>query len=391
MDRLIEERYFGQLPEFKEMEYYLQRIIDKIKADPKHSNPNKFPENEKLQNLMKKVFGVKRSIFYWEPFNIENAYTVACNVLLLIGDSGKYLQKRETTGFYDESHKMVLTIYLYPGVITVSKLTARELLAVILHETGHNFDKSGYHLFSLIINSFLTFGMNILGTLAYKNKENKLKLDYYKQVKKEDDPIFDDTKKRDEINNILMKQYKDYYKGLTWRTVLSLPLNIMALPVLAFACPFIQIGGLSSKAGEVFADSFATAYGYGTELVSALEKFNNTEKYYKPKTPLQIFMNDLGMFQAEVYRAFFECHGSNQDRCKNCINKLKADLKKNDFPPELREELINEINRISAQYKQLISFDEHERYKLTKIWRKINHYLFGGIPHIYRFLKKHRV
>lgn len=391
MDRLIEERYYGQLPEFKEMEYCLQCIIDKVKEDPKHSNPNKFPENEKLQKLMKKVFGVKKSIFYWEPYNIENAYTVPCNVLLLIGDSGKFLQKRETTGFYDESHKMVLTIYLYPGVITVSKLTARELLAVILHETGHNFDKSGYHLFSLIINSFLTFGMNLLAVLPYKNKENKLKLNYYKNVKKEDDPIFDDTKKRDRINNILMRQYKDYYKGLPLKTILSLPLNIMMFPVLAFISPFVQITGLDSKTGEVFADSFATAYGYGTELISALEKFGNNEKYYKPKTALQIFMTDLGLFQVEVYNAFLECHGTNQERCKNCLNKLKADLKKNDFPPELREELVNEINRISAQYKQLISFDENERYKLTKTWRKINHYLFGGIPHIYKIFKKHRV
>ena len=391
MDGLIQERYYGQLPEFKEMEVQLQGIIDKVKADPKHCNPNKYPENKKMESLMKKVFGVKRCIFYWEPYNVENAYTVPCNVLLLIGDSGKHIKKRETTGFYDESHGMVLTIYLYPGVITLSKLTARELLATILHETGHNFDKSAYHLMSLIIDSFLSLGTNLLTTLPLKNKENKVKMDYYKNVKKDDDPIFDDNEKRDKINKKMMDRYKSMYKNMKWQLLIIVPLYLLSLPTLAIMSPIYQVIDMNRKTGEIFSDSFATAYGYGEDLISALEKFNNIDKYYKPKSKLEIFMLDLGKFQSEVYCSFFECHGTNQERCKNCLKKLKADLKENDFPPELREELVNEINRISKQYKKLRTFDENERFKLTKVWRKINHYLFGGIPGLYKFFKRHQV
>ena len=102
-------------------------------------------------------------------------------------------------------------------------------------------------------------------------------------------------------------------------------------------------------------------------------------------------MTDLGKFQSEVYVAFFDCHGTNQERCKHILHKLKKDLKKNDFPPELREELVNEINRISRQHKQLRKFDENERFKLTKVWRKVSHFLFGGIPGISKLLPRHQV
>ena len=391
MNGLLQERYYGQLPEFVDMEECLQGIIDKIKKDPKHCNPNTYKENTKLASLMKKVFGVKKVIFYWEPYNVENAYTVPCNVLLLIGDSGKHIIKKDTTGFYDDSHKMILTIYLYPGLITMADLSARELLATILHETGHNFDKSGYHMMSLVIDSFLSLGMALLETLPYKNKENKVKMNYYKQVKKENDPIFDDNKKRDKLNKNILNQYTKYYKKIKWSTLLTAPIYAAAVPVFALFTPFFQFLNLNSKNGEIFADSFATAYGYGEDLIRALEKFENSDKYYKPKTKLQEFMTDLGKFQSEVYVAFFDCHGTNQERCKHLLHKLKKDLKKNDFPPELREELVNEINRITKQYKQLRTFDEHERFKLTKTWRKISNFLFGGIPGISNLLPRHQV
>ena len=391
MDKLIEERYYGQLPEFIEMEKNLQGIIDKIKKDPKHCNPNTYKENAKLSSLMKKVFGVKRVIFYWEPYNVENAYTIPCNVLLLIGDSGKHIVKRQDSGFYDDSHKMILTIYLYPGLITMADLTARELLATILHETGHNFDKSGYHMMSLVIDSFLSLGLALLGTLPFKNKENKIKLDYYNKTKKEDDKLFDDNKKRDKLNKDLLNRYKNYYKRIKWSTILTTPLYIAAIPLFAVLSPFIQLPDLARKNGEIFSDSFATAYGYGEDLIRALEKFDNSDKYYKPKTKLQEFMTDLGKFQSEVYVAFFDCHGTNQERCKHILHKLKKDLKKNDFPPELREELVNEINRITRQHKRLRKFDENERFKLTKVWRKVSHFLFGGIPGISKLLPRHQV
>ena len=71
---LIQEAYYGKLPEFEMIEELLTNIIEKVKKDPKKCNPNKYPEMKKIQKLFTKIFGFKKSIIYWEPYNYEDAY-----------------------------------------------------------------------------------------------------------------------------------------------------------------------------------------------------------------------------------------------------------------------------------------------------------------------------
>ena len=52
---LVQEAYYGKLPEFNQLEELLDSVIKKIKKQ-KNSNPNKFPEMRKIQNIFSKLF-----------------------------------------------------------------------------------------------------------------------------------------------------------------------------------------------------------------------------------------------------------------------------------------------------------------------------------------------
>lgn len=390
-EMLVQEAYYGKLPEFEEMEELLKSIITKMKASPKSCNPNKYPEMKKVQKLFSKIFGFKKAIIYWEPYNTYgNAYTYSMNTFIIFANKGKDWIKKTEHGYYDNAHKSVLTVYISTGCVIHGDVNERELLALILHEIGHNFDFSGYHLIGYTLHNILTLGYTGLAYKKYKNidKINELKEDYNKQIQDEGDKFYNKQKKRTERDNILKEWFKNCEKFNSILSILSLVGNTIALPFNIILSPITQFNTLAGKKGELFADSFATAYGYGTDLMTGLEKLMDKKKDYDPKSKVMSFLQDLGNFQNEVYLACRDVHGSNQVRCKECKKKLLNDLKTNDFQPELKEELLNEINKIDDMYKQITHFSENEKYKITKIWRKINHFLFRGDPALFHKLFK---
>lgn len=391
---LFQEAYYGKLPEFEEIESLLEKVMDKVKKDPKKCNPNKYPEMKRMEKLFSKVFGFKKSLIYWEAVTKEDAYTVSMNTLVIFANKGKDCIKKTDRGFYDSEHSSVLTVYLGIGLILLTKLTPRELLACILHEIGHNFDFSGYHLIGYYIDNILSLGMTWAQTRKYRNTEkiNDVKMDFHDRVEKESDKLFENQSKRDRANKRYMRFMKQCEKSSASMSIINLIANTITAPFVIALSPIIQISTLAGKKGELFADSFATAYGYGVELANALDKLSNIKKYYNPKSSVMKFLQDLGNFQTEVYISFNDVHGTNIERALECKKKLKIDLKKNDFSPELKEELEKEIENVDNMIKQMKKLSMSERMTITRLWRKVTATVFRGSPAIFhRLFKTNRV
>ena len=144
MDNYVQEAYYGKLPEFDELESLFDSVIKKAnKEGLNRCNPNKYPEQKKICKIFSKLFGFKETLFYWEPFYAANAYTYSLNVFMVYTDKKKLIQKRQDKGFYDSSHSIILSVYITTGLLH-KNMSARELIAVILHEIGHNFDYLQY-------------------------------------------------------------------------------------------------------------------------------------------------------------------------------------------------------------------------------------------------------
>lgn len=388
---LFDEAYYGKLPEFAALEKLFDRVLSKVKEEGlDKANPNKYPEMRTIEKTFEKLFGFKRASVYWEPFIYPNAYTYSMNCFLIFSDKKNHIEKT-STGFYDNSNSTTLAVFGSLGLLDGS-LTNREIISFILHEIGHNFDTSIYQNIEWVISTVLSLGTMASETKKYKNKIDELRDNAIDEISKEDDKIYHNQKRRKR----LMKEYEEAMKKAGKRNAI---LNALSIPwhvvkdIGAFILSPITLFALSgSKKGEQFADSFATAYGYGPDLISALNKLDHDgEKYYNPKSKVMRFLTDLATLQFEIDIAFTDCHGTSQERCQECIEKLKWDLKHNDFPPQLKQDLVNEINHLTNQYKKFSSFDEKERYKMTKIARKLNAILFRGRPNILKFFKRNKV
>lgn len=390
MENLLQEAYYGKLPELAKIEDLLGVISKKIKADPKKCNPNKYPENTQIEQLFCKLFGFKTTYLYWEPFTYGNAYTISMNALILFSDKKDGIVKRDNKGYYDKTGKSVLTVYVSNGLIIRDNLTPRELLATILHEIGHNFDVSKYHLVEYVTQAIATLGFSIFEYRTYSDSIDDIKTQYYDNISKEENKFYKNNRQRENYNKKTDRRIKLNSIIDTWvATPILKALQSAATIILS---PFIQITQLGSKKSEIFADSFATAYGYGTDLISALNKLGDEKKqYYYPKSGFGKFLWDLSNFHDEVFIAFGDCHGTNQERCKDCLEKLNWDLKHNDFPAGLRKELVNEINKTTDLYKAYTSKSETERMAITRIWRYIVRYLFNGRVGLAKLFPRHKV
>ena len=395
-DELIQEAYYGKLPEFIKIEELLDIIIKKAKKEgPLKCNPNKYPEMKKINAILCKVFGFKKSIIYWEVPRTPNAYTYSMTALLIYTDKSKFITKTDR-GFYDNTKTTVLSVYISVGCIEAG-LTAQEFLACILHEIGHNFDMSSYQKFDLmlrgIFNPLIMYDIHKIKKQPEENRKNteKLKLDIHKDIKNENDDIFNNQRRRNRLFKDWMKVMEKVFRESAIINTLMTPYYMVANISGFILMPFFNLVTLASKKGELFADSFATAYGYGKDLITALNKLCDTTRYYDPKSHMFRFFNDLSTLQGEIVSALYDCHGTNMERCQECIEKLKWDLKHNDFPPELKQELVNEINTMTSCYKQFMKYDEDEKLMITKTFRKLSNILFHGKLNISKFLKRNKV
>lgn len=389
-DGLVEESYYGKLPEFVEMEKLFDTIIAKSKKEGlTKCNPNNYKEHKRICSLFCKLFGFKKALIYWEPYSEGNAFTYSLNAFIVFSDKSKMIKKTEK-GFYDSSHSIILTVYITTGLIELG-LSSRELIAVILHEIGHNFDYSTYHKFDAFISSILTLGSTAVTINKYKDNLNDIKLEIDKKIKKQDNDIYNKQKTRDKLS-------KNWYKNITSRikynavyNAIMMPINTIVDVIYVGLCPLYTINNLAGKKGELFADSFATAYGYGSELITSLKTLGDLNKFYDPKSHVMKFFMDLSKLQSEIVISLIDVHGTDMERCQECIEKLKYDLKHNEFQPELKKELAEEINKMTMAYKAFSKFDKNEKYKITKLARKICAVLFRGKPNIIKFFKRNKV
>lgn len=393
---LFEEAYYGKLPEFIELEELLGKIQAKARKEGiKLCNPNNYPENKKMQDLFSKIFGFKKMIFYWLPSAALNAYTVTIYSMMLFGESKDFIEKRNDRGFYDNSNESVCTVYIYDGMLSErTDLTPRELLAIILHEIGHNFDYSKYHIIDFISDCLNNAGM--LPFSYFKDASvsdlNDVKNSYYDETKKKCDAIYNSASKRRKNDKAYEKALNKYYNRGGFRLFCNFLTKSIATGIRLTTClPLQQMMKINGHKSELFSDSFATAYGYGSDIVSGLAKMSKCPVDLKRTGKGITIMRDLSNCMDEIYYGISEEHGSLQERAKESILKLENDLRTGDYPPELKPELEREINKLKARYYELLTMDPEERNALTIRWRNLNEKLFGGIPNFTKHFKTDKV
>ena len=409
----LDEAFLGD-GKLKNAEKIVERIVDKVNKN-NSINIHKEPEFKQLNDELKKVFGFDDFCIYWanDPwggtklslkFDADTGelrgfgfnyglgpYTMLSSSLFYNYDkkfTGKLINAKKGKGVYDDEHRLTCIVVFEQSYIYNGQLTAREVLAIILHEIGHNFDFSPMRLLGnwimlilgvctlqfipILLNQILTYGKNKWSTVVLN--------EWHDMVAKAIPPI-------DWIRQTLGKATQPVISAvMPWiGTALSLPI----LPIKLLMAPLSYFINTFNRKGEEYADSFATTYGYGPELITGLDKLYNATSIGNqnivnrkdiPKGLALIY--DLQMVRSEFFSTITGHHGSNQQRALKQLYQLEKDLKTNNYPPTMKRSIQRELDEMKKVYNQMLHLNDNDRMVVTNSFRQLVDKWYDGKPYM---------
>ena len=361
--------------------------------------------------LVEEQFGFYSVSFIFIPTEQPNAFSMlTTSTPDSVINPKKYLHVSKQGFRYDKKAKYCVLIAVSEGLFADTAFTDAEVLAILLHEVGHNFDASIYPMMGLF--NF----MNIFD-MAYQDLKDYDRVPLFdgktgKQLKKSNYrralifaksfgkgmgpqvlTRFGAVGKvanlaiRTGISTLLeyilyfkmvydkIKSLSYNYNDLFFRTIFGNSMANLIGFIQSMGAIIAEIKNLSpmhyllmklrdtlfGHAQEHFSDRFATMHGYGPELTSALGKMAIKARAgiidnQIAKIPLvNIAQDALGMMAVgiETFLMMIFPTGRHPDfvtRYNSMKNILKADIEQPGIDPKAKRMILDQIKQIDKQY-----------------------------------------
>lgn len=387
--RILNEEYYGTNNELKKAEMALERLKERIDKEEVAVDIPASEEYTVLKEALCKVFGFSDILLQAGLFYNDAIYTIPlCNSPSFIISNfkgGKYFTKNEYGICFTKEADMVTTIHLDFGVMAKegANITGKEMLAIILHEIGHNFFSTNWKTSLLLyfsnIHTILTmiianithpdmYFMIFMFALQNIFVSNKFLV---KMSSKFDTALTNATK-----DTILRKIFVTLLQfSLLLNAEFSMVYNvIMAIflfpvhwlyritsTVAISVFNLVTFGWLDTLYvgydNEKFSDNFATTYGYGAELASGLAKITEYDRQGHSRTLRDMceedssgitqFAINLATLPTQILsHALTDCHPETEQRILNQIKMLKTELKSKDLKPATKKKILADLNRL---------------------------------------------
>lgn len=367
---LLSEAYFGKSNKLIEASKQLDIIVGRIKQD-EYYNPVGTKESRILEKCLEEQFNLESLTVVWLPMTfMSNAFTFPISTTMLTTPSSMDIKRTsDSISFKDKKGKHI-NIFLFTSLVSVADISGPELLAVMLHEMGHNFYSNESYI--LIKKASI-----LSGFFKYIFKKNTNLADLFAALQS---LLFTVTigsrsfrkgyaRGSKEIKHEDAEQNRVVYEVcdalLTVISGASLILGGVALPeTLKRGIPLLKqnlihslIGGYSD---EKFSDNFATIHGYGPELSSFIKKLNlskNTLKAAKimndalPK-PLASLLNAQS-FIVQSIMSIPDCHPNNYTRVYDQAKLLRNELKNQNLNPKVKKQLMEDLENVESIYESM--------------------------------------
>lgn len=453
----VQEAYIGKTQNLIECEIELGKIIKRMKVPFEKVGKrivdapaiNKSKENKKICELLKKEFGFKEFYLHWDGDDTVNGCTWTEGVILRGEKKLPTLPLKQGQGkYYDHSHEYICVVNIYGGLIDEGA-NAEELMAVILHEIGHNFTCTPVVTVARYLEPFwiplsLYMGFKQIKTAKDRWKDFKdsgLPVFIFNadQTECEMNPTFQEFLKKaasglfrfqkyvrtglkdldnfissnqslqemikylnefdqyvlDNKNKIMahwdeyvrrVKEFQEAKKknpdAFLWAGLADIGINIVSAifngQLTAIKNLFDSTSGYSD---EVFADSFATAYGYGPATVSfqaKMGKMRTRSRFLSKKNKYSTY-NQYVFILLDLQSMLTDPHPMDITRIKNQINKLERDLNDDRTPPEVKEIIKKDLDEANKIMEEYLKFDDKERnISALMNFQRINILYFGG-------------
>ena len=378
---MLEATYYGKNDLLKETEKILDRMVEI------GHNLKKTTMSEEFNDLMyqvaenlRKTFGfyslsINASIFMLHPklfyiFNANSACTL-CHAAII-----KYVKK--ATGSmktwqidFDKTHKGIqftsdsrytMRMFLSPSLFNSYgeySLTGGEILAIILHEIGHNFYIGPVRELSGEVFAILTT-VDIIDYIS-----TTLQFCLIMEGSAEIDAIMPPKMRifLNRINSIVGSvispvdsMYKIIKIAKRLGTIGIIMANLIQKIVMS---PITIIRSFIKYDSEKYSDSFAAAYGYAAELNSALYKISRINvpvlSDIKPINEVLDFLYGIYSIFTGVFMYFLDCHPSANARLDNNIKYMQA-AGKEITDPKLRKEYDQAMKNLMDVKAQVVEY-----------------------------------
>ena len=138
---------------------------------------------------------------------------------------------------------------------------------------------------------------------------------------------------------------------------------------------------VSGYTNEKISDNFATMYGLGDDLSSALLKMEKngpvpTVGLIK-KIPLLGWIHDISNIPFMVFITFLDPHPETAGRVANQIKYLKNELKKHDLDPKTKREIQSDLDKLEKTVNEQIR--KVEPYRGTAVGDAYRLFVFDSL------------
>ncbi len=263
------------------------------------------------------------------------------------------------------------------GMVTLYKMDAGELLAVILHEIGHSFNKSIGQVLASVppiifgkIDDSIVPLLNVSGFITGIYMDAISMKNMYAYAKKYIEVFKDATKFFYKFINVYIELVL-YILSIVPSTIASSG-NIFGL-LNPFRLTFLY--GV-----EKHSDGFAVDYGYGKEMASALNKLDRPGKHPKMDIPVVNWVYSLDDLIHEMILEPLTGYPNLHNRQRSALDRLRKASKDPDLDPRVRKELHEQLEKFEEYYENYMDLQQNQnkKYFLTWLYRKSVDKLFKG-------------
>jgi len=369
----LNEVYIGKTPELMAIEKELDKFRNKymsnisIIGNIKRANANQDPDLLKINRMLEDYFGFGcLSITIWHSME-PNAFTLSISDRLDIAYSAKYFFSTKNGYKFNKDADYAAIIVVYDSIMFSTDFTTAEVMAIIMHEIGHNFN--------LVMSNAQGIYNRLHATLAYALNLMTLNIPGLVLTNNTMVSIGNKLEQKIQAENKLTASVLNYsiFAFQFLKSLRSVPykiLNVLTLGLfnilidviyLIFSIAFNPVNTIIdltlqpfSYADEKEADNFATMYGYGPETVSVQAKLGESkfDRDFK-NMPLFGHIYATNLFITDLIVDPLSCHPKNGDRMRDQLDLLKYEVKKEDLDPKIKKVLIEDIKLCEKELDKL--------------------------------------
>lgn len=363
--QIMMESYIGRTPNLKKAQLELEKIVVRINNFYTTISTTKTisftQECKEFERLVSKEFGTSIKLNF-------TPIEYAVGALAYTWNSSFFFNFAKVEQNFNETGKIISHQRLVPITITIGyalihdyKVNAEELMAIILHEIGHNIQK--YCILDTIFIPIMISNRILSGVYGFIDRGLSVL---------EGLPVLNQAAKG-------IKWVDNVFANITGNRlgyVISLLNVLMRGPeiLIRFVDPLRHINGY---AAERYSDSMAVAYGYGPALATGLLKIHpQTSPVLLNKlvysNPVTAFIDTMVIGTVEIcfMITMQGVHPNTQHRIENALRKCRRDLENKDFPPSEKKNLEKDLRTLERIHKDYLNAEDAKRDEVVQFYRQ---------------------